>query len=192
MTPNNQEIELKFAISSSDFQRLLASLPQKATFVKKNSQIDTYYNAPDHNFLAPQHPHEWLSVRKRGSKIILNYKHFHPEGEEVFTHCDEYESEVSEQMESILKALNFRELVTVDKERTTFVTEDFEIALDNVKGQGYFIEIEALKIFNSVEETRVKLFEFAQSLGLDTSKPDNRGYPYLLLEKKGLLNKINF
>jgi len=189
MTPNNQEIELKFAISSSEFQRLLALLPKTATFVKKNSQVDTYYNAPDHNFLAPQHPHEWLSIRKRGNKTILNFKHWHPEGQEIFTHCDEYESEVSEQMEKILEELNFSRLITVEKERTVFVTGEFEIALDNVKELGYYIEIEALKLFNTIDETRAKLFEFARGLGLDVSKTDGVGYPYLLLKKKGLINQ---
>ena len=65
--------------------------------------------------------------------------------------------------------------------------EGFEIALDDVKELGFFIEIETTKNFGSVEIARSKIFEFAKELGLDASQPDERGYPYLLMEKKGLI-----
>jgi adenylate cyclase class IV len=59
--------------------------------------------------------------------------------------------------------------------------------LDIVKELGYFMEIEAMKNFGSVEETRKKLFEFAKNLGINVSKPDERGYAFLMAKKKGLV-----
>jgi len=59
-----------------------------------------------------------------------------------------------------------------------------EISLDIVKKLGYFIEIEAIKEFGSIEKTREKLFEFAKDLEIDLSKIEKRGYPLLLIKKK--------
>jgi adenylate cyclase class IV len=59
--------------------------------------------------------------------------------------------------------------------------------LDNVKELGFFIEIETIKDFDSVERAREKLFEFAQTLGIDTSNPDERGYAFLLMKKSGII-----
>jgi len=59
--------------------------------------------------------------------------------------------------------------------------------LDSVKELGNFIEIETIKDFGTVENVRERIFEFAKFLGVDISEPDKRGYPYLLLKKKGLV-----
>ena len=67
--------------------------------------------------------------------------------------------------------------------------DEFEIALDKVKDLGLFIEIEAIKDFGSVEKTRRELFEFAKSLGINVKNVDKRGYPYLLMRKRGLIKK---
>ena len=64
---------------------------------------------------------------------------------------------------------------------------EIEIDLDYIHELGYFIEIEALVDFGGIEETRKKIFEFAKELGIDTSNKVNRGYPYLLMKKRGLL-----
>ena len=64
--------------------------------------------------------------------------------------------------------------------------DEFEIALDDIKDLGHFIEIEAIRESGSVEETRKRLFEFAEQLDIDISKTQKRGYPYLLMKKMGL------
>ena len=64
--------------------------------------------------------------------------------------------------------------------------DEFEIGLDTVKDLGFFIEIESIKDFGSVEKTRKKIFEFAELLGIDHSR-ELRGYPFLLMKKKGLI-----
>ena len=132
-----------------------------------------------------------MRIGKRGDKTILNYKHWYiPEGGDTGTHCDEFETYIndSEQMKKIFSSLDFKKLITVDKEREVYVFKDeFEIVLDVVKDLGHFIEIEAKKDLGSVEETRKKLFEFAKNLGVDTSKLDKLGYPFLMMKKKGLV-----
>ncbi len=193
MAHQDTEIEIKIQVKEEAFFKVRERIKKIARLVRTSKQSDMYFNPPHRNFLQPKFPFEWLSIRSRGDKTILNYKHFYPENAEIHTHCDEFEMEISkpEQFQKIFSALNMLKLVTVEKEREAYVYGDeFEIALDTVKELGYFVEIEAAKSFGSVEETRKALFEFAKTLGIDTSKPDERGYPYLLMEKKGLTKQV--
>lgn len=192
MSHNDTEIEIKIKIDGNVFSKVRKKLEQTAKFEKKVRQSDEYFTPAHRNFVEPKFPFEWMSIRKRGDKTILNYKHFIPEDAEVHTHCDEFETEIknSEGLKKIFSAVNMKSLVTVDKEREVFIYNgEFEVALDIVKDLGYFIEIETMRDFGSVEEARKRLFELAKSLGVDTSNPDLRGYPYLMMEKKGLVRK---
>jgi adenylate cyclase class 2 len=191
MAANDTEIEIKIPVDKETFFKVREKL--KGNPVKKVQQKDDYFTPSHRNFVEPEFPFEWLSIRKRGDSFILNYKHFYPENVKTFTHCDEFETEIkdSEKIEKMFSALDLKKLVTVEKEREAFRHKnEFEIALDSVKDLGYFIEIEALKDFGSVELTREKLFEFARNLGIDVSNPDKRGYPFLLMEKRGLIKSL--
>lgn len=190
MAHNDIEIEIKVPVEKEVFLKVKEEVKKIARFVKKSKQVDDYFTPKHRNFVEPRFPFEWLSVRERDGTFILNYKHFHPENVEVMTHCDEFETEVKskDKLEKIFSALDLRKLVTVKKKREVFVYNDeFEIALDDVTDLGYFVEIETIKDFGSVEVAREKLMEFFKKLGIDTSKADKRGYPYLLMEKKGLI-----
>ena len=188
MPEKDREIEIKIQLEEREFLRIRDDASKIARFAKHSEQSDEYFTPNHRNFVEPRYPFEWLSIRKRGDKAILNYKHWYPENVETSTHCDEFEAEFkdAEKLRRIMSAINFRSLVTVEKEREMYVFEDiFEIAFDKVKGLGYFIEIEALKEFGSVEETRNKLFEFAKKLGIHVTEADKRGYPYALMKMKG-------
>ncbi len=190
MASGGKEVEIKLPVDQDSFLGVKDKIKDIAEFKKTVKQKDEYLTPSHRNFLDVKFPFEWLSIRERGDKAILNYKHFHPENVETFTHCDEFETEIQDldKLKGMFSALNFQSLVVVDKERDVYVYKDeFEVALDSVKDLGFFVEIEALKDFGSVEETREKLFEFAKSLSLNIDNPDKRGYPYLLMEKNGLI-----
>lgn len=188
----NIEIEIKVEVSQDTFESFRSFLKKKAQFVKGSFQTDEYFTPQHRNFLSPEYPYEWLSIRERSNKVILNYKHWYPENEEKSTHCDEFEVELSNyaNMSRIFEALDIKSLCKVIKEREIYnYNDEFEISMDKVEELGYFIEIEVKKDFGSIECANQKLIEFATRMGVDTNKRNYRGYPFLLLEKKGLLKK---
>jgi len=192
MASNDVEVEIKIQLDTATFSQIKERLKQLATFVKASQEVDDYYTPAHRDFLAPEFPFEWLRIRNKAGKTILNYKHWHPENTPHTTHCDEFETEVAkpEQLHKIFSALELKKMITVDKIRETYHYKDeFEIALDTVKELGHYIEIEALKDFGGIETTREKLLAFAQQLGIDASQVDKRGYPFILMEKKGLLKR---
>jgi adenylate cyclase class 2 len=189
MAHKDIEVEIKLPVDESTFLSVKNKLKNTAAFVKNKREVDDYFTPAHRNFLSPQFPFEWLRLRKQDNSVIFTYKHYYPENAEIDTHCDEFESEIKnpEIFGKILKALDFKKLITVDKFREAYRTADFEFALDKVEELGYFIEIEALKDLGGVSATRERLFEAARNLGINISTFDKRGYPYLLLKKKGLL-----
>src|SRR3990167_4571264 len=58
---------------------------------------------------------------------------------------EEYETEISNvgEFRKILNFLDFKKVVTIDKQREYWDCGDLEIALDKIAGLGSFIEVEA-------------------------------------------------
>jgi predicted adenylyl cyclase CyaB len=190
MAQDNIEVEIKVKISKDRFEKIKARVQKTAKFIKKTRQIDYYYNLLPKNFLKPEYPYEWLSIRDRGGKLLLNYKYWYPPGAKHTTHCDEYETEIGdkEQLDRIFKALNITEIVKVDKTRRTYVYKNkIEIAMDKVVGLGYFIEAEALKNEGGIDKTYEKLAEFLKSLGVRKIVTVPGGYALAMMKKKGLI-----
>ncbi|MFH0961208.1 MAG: class IV adenylate cyclase [archaeon] len=191
MAYSDTEVELKLRVGRRAFSAAEKTLNASGKFLSESRQIDTYYNHPKRDFLSPSHPFEWLSIRRRGAHTILNYKHFYPENARKTTHCTELETGVSDPGKAarILGALGFQKLVVVDKKRRNYSFRDFTVSLDRVAGLGLFAEIESERSFGSIKRTLAEIWRAAKALGLNKFKEDFRGYPYLLLEKAGLMRK---
>lgn len=190
MAHNDIEVEIKVSVSEEEFLKIKDKLKKIAKFEKITEQSDEYFDLANRSFLTPKYPFEWISIRKRGNKSILNFKKLYPPNSLEFTHCDEFDVEVNDadRLAKIFSSIDLKSLVTVDKTREVYnYNDEIEIDLDFIKELGYFIEIEALKDFGGVEETRKRIFEFAKEIGIDISNKVNRGYPYLLMKKRGLI-----
>ena len=177
-----KEIEIKLPVAPEIFQRVqaqLATLPLKSD----EKHLDIYFS-PNKGFIHEQFPYEWLSIRSRGTKHKVCYKHFHPAGAERHTHCDEHEflTDNPEAQTKLLQSLGFRPIITVDKHRQTFQFMDTEVALDTVKDLGHFIEIEANER-SDLDIGQAQVQEAVNALGLTGIKRDLRGYPFLLIER---------
>lgn len=188
MAFDNIEIEIKIKLSEiKEFNFVKEQINKIAEFKSEIQQVDEYFSPKHNDFLKEEFPYEWLSIRTRNSKSILNYKHFFPERAEKHEYCNEYELTISnsEILTQIFKSLGIISRVVVEKKRQTYLYKDeFEIVLDDVKDLGYFIEIEALKDLGGIEQTRKSLNELVLSLNLNPQNIDYRGYPFQLLNKK--------
>ncbi|WP_136799967.1 class IV adenylate cyclase [Desulfosediminicola ganghwensis] len=186
MSFNNTEIEIKLVVDPGEYERVKNELDEMAQYIGETDQVDHYFSPSNEGYMDEEYPYKWLSVRERGGRNILNFKHFYPEGGEKHSHCDEYETEISSPsaLKNILKELNIVKLVTVSKNRIVYLYKnDFEISLDRVENLGCFVEIEATKDHGGVDKTREKIMDVVLLLKLDSSRVDYRGYPFQLLEK---------
>lgn len=180
MAFNNTEVELKAPLTEPQFKAIKATLDAAAQFIGKSTQIDVYYVPSVQVQNRNKYPDTWVSIRRRDGKTLLNFKKYHSISDSEYTHCDEYETEISDpaSVDRILTGLNVEKLATVEKCRLSYTyKDDFEVALDQVKGLGKFIEVEALKDFGGVEAARNELFKILRSFGLDPASVDYEGYP---------------
>lgn len=181
MEKSDIETEIKVQVSEEEFQTLENFIKEKATFIKENKQVDTYYQPLHRKFLKEegQEIEEWLRIGIRGNKKILNYKNWYAN-----KYCDEYEVEIDNEknLDKILKILGLEEIAVVDKRRRTyFYLDKYEIAFDLVANLGYFIEIEVKNYSSSALEEYDQLLKMASHLGLNLNHIDKRGYPYHLI-----------
>jgi adenylate cyclase class 2 len=182
---NNIEVELKFPLLNA--REAASILGRVAGQGRSERQVDTYFNHPDRDFLAARPITEWLRIRETGHGAVLNYKHWHHTKEKRTVSCDEYETNIENAAAAkrLLEALGFNVLIVVDKTRKTWRYKDVEVAIDDVKELGAYVELEAKGRFKDIEEAKTHLYEVVKELDLQLGEQDLKGYPFLLLEKKG-------
>jgi len=175
------EVELKYPLKNP--KKTITWLNNNATKKSEKSQKDTYYIPKHRDFTKADPISEWLRLRE-SEKNTINYKHWHNKDSNDANSCDEYQTVVDiKSMSLILKALDFKKIIIVDKKRMTWDYKKAEIAIDNVTGLGYFIELEA-KEFSDIEQAKVHLFKLIEEIDVDVGKIDTKGYPWHLLENQ--------
>jgi predicted adenylyl cyclase CyaB len=162
---------------------------QKFDFVGKKEVLDVYFFDPKRKNLKPKNNKltECFRIRKKDSKAYIAHKtdNFNKQG--IWTYSDEEETEIKdfETMRTILTKLGFEELIIIDNFKHTFLTEKYEIVLEEVKNTGLFLEVERLKVNDDENIGKIKkeIFEFIKTLKIKTSEELNMGKPELMLKK---------
>lgn len=180
---SNKEIEIKVKVENS--QPLLEFLGKTAEFKGEKHQIDEYFSPTHRDFLDIRPVKEWLRLRSAGDRYTFNYKSWHFDEQGHSEYCDEHETEVGDidKIRTILQALDFRSLVTVDKVRKTWVYKSYEISLDLVQGLGDFVEIEYVGDTKGTNPKKIteEMMSFLDDIGCGKIERDYVGYPFLLL-----------
>ncbi len=183
-----KNIEIEIQVNIEDSKRLMDFLKKNAEFISKEHQIDEYFLPAHRNFIGVRPVNEWLRLRDSEGKYSINYKNWHRDKNGKSYHCDEYETKIEDlaQLKKILKVLNFKFLVKVDKLRKIWRYKDYEIAIDSVRGLGDFVEIEYIgKDVNvNPEVITQKMVDFLKELNCGEIKRNYVGYPFQLLFPK--------
>lgn len=177
---DEKEIEIKLHLDSSDYDRLLGTLENIATFIGEKHQIDMYYSPKAESFY--NKGDRCLRVRTEDDKSILTYKRIYSENtNEQF--IEEYETTIGDprMVDRILRALEYESEIIIDKFRKEYCTDTgFMIALDNVLNLGFFIEIENRNESDPLKTRNQHLTEFVQQLKLDISRRNIEGYSNMM------------
>jgi adenylate cyclase class 2 len=187
----NVEVEIKLKVDS--LEEVRRNLPSCGKLIKSINQIDEYFIPCQRDFFARKpEPVEWLRIRTNPDKVVFEYDtSVNKKAGEEHGWSEEYETEISnpEEFRKILGFLDFKKVITVDKNREYWDCGDMEVVLDDVKDLGSFVEVEAKRKFNDTKEALKKCTEFAKEIGIKNVEKSRitKGYPYLLLEKKQLI-----
>ncbi len=186
MANKDIEIEIKLPLNNKD---------EVTNFLNKNAEIktvdlrqkDTYYTPAHKDFIDADHPYQYLRVRESEKGDFFTYKHCHPENSNKVEYFDEFETKVdsSESLFKILNILEFKEILIVDKVRSTWQFDDVEIAIDEVKDYGVFIELELTSHSDNPKEAKKYLFSVLEKFNAEVGEEDQDGYVFGILKKQG-------
>lgn len=182
----NIEVEIKIEIDN--FEAIKAKVATVGKLIKSIHQVDDYFIPSHRDFFAQKpHPTEWLRIRTNPDKVTFEYdKSINKKANGEQECAEEYETEISnvEEFRKILNFLDFKKVVTVDKQREYWDCGDLEIALDKIEGLGSFIEVEAKGNFENTADAKKACLKFLADLGIKNAEDVqiNKGYPVLLLE----------
>jgi adenylate cyclase class 2 len=132
-------------------------------------------------------------LRSKNGKSLLTFKVKRFDDSGKWLYSDEYETEVSdhETAQKIIECLGLKPLVKIENERHVFVNDRYEIVLEDVKGLGLFLEVEAFGVEDDADADKInqEISAFIQSLGVDVGEDADLGKPELMLKKSLAENK---
>ncbi len=157
------------------------------------SVTDTYFKSEDHSRLSPGDDFRLtasLRLRDKGKKYHLTYKNDYFDQAGAWLYSDEHEIEISDikTFHAILTALHYKELIAVKNKKHLCRVDGYEIALEEVKGLGNFIEIEycekkAIRK-NKIEALKEVMRQYLRGKQIKFGEELNAGKPELILRKQ--------
>lgn len=184
----NIEVEIKVKVEN--LEEIKRKVSKIGKLIKAIKQTDDYYIPVQRDFFAnkPQ-PIEHLRIRTNPDKVVFEYtKSVNMRADGDYDYAEEYETEISNpgELKKILGFLDFKKYVTIEKQREYWICGDIEIALDDIKGVGTFVEAEAKGDFKDDKEAKKACIEFLESLGIKDVENNQikTGYPQLFMEKQ--------
>lgn len=180
-----KNIEIEIQVQVEKIKPLLLFLASKGSNLKTNRQIDTYYTPSHIDFTLKRPVNEWLRLRDSDGTYSITYKNWHQDKHGKSQYCDEYETTLKEikQMKLIFAALGIKQIAEVDKERSTFIFEDFEISVDQVKKLGDFVEIEYKGKGATIQSNEItrKMISLLKEIGVGKIYRNYVGYPFQIM-----------
>lgn len=155
---------------------------------------DIYYFDPLRTNLKPDENNqinECFRVRKQNNKTFLTYKIDKFDENNIWLYSDEFETEVKneEQILNIINALGLKKLLVIKNKKTSYLTDKYEIVIEEVDKLGNFLEVELCTNEDvDVKKIKQEIQAFIDSLGLNVSKELHIGKPEMMI-RKGMLEE---
>lgn len=180
------EVEMKASLTGVSGKTLQHALA-RAGFSPRQTlrEIDIYFSSGTRDFKKTD---EALRLRScqdlsgnNAAQVFITYKG--PKLDAVSSTRTEYETAVGSlpAMRSLLEALGYRAMFTVDKTRREFALENVTLCLDTVEGLGDYLELEQMVEHEDGREPAVqKLLGLLDTLGVPREQLTRRSYLELL------------
>ena len=177
------EIELKLKLEQPEI--LIKWLKENAELVGTSEQSDQYFDPPNKSFTyvdaeGYKDADEWFRVRSSEKGNEICYKLWHRDektGKSLY--ADEIETGVDDpkQILKILERLKFKPTSLIEKHRESYKYKDFQFDCDEIKGLGFFVEIEFKGKIEDPTKGNQKIYDLIKEIGIKNWKKTKRGYP---------------
>ncbi len=184
-TPIDKEIEIKISLEKDQLEILKNWLKENAEYKGEFHQVDQYFNNPKDSFFkinkkGLKDARIFFRVRRADNKntTCLKYFHYEPENPSRTSHCDEYETKIEnpEVITQMYEKLGFEKDIIIDKKRRIYHYKEIEIAMDQVKNLGDFVELELKEQVKNVKAAKGELYELLKEIGITKYRVQEKGY----------------
>lgn len=153
--------------------------------------IDEYYYDPKREELKPDANNQLnhcLRLRTKNNDYSITYK------DDVFDggnwlYSNEYETKIEniDMLREIFNKLGLIKFIEIDNEKETFIYNDYEIVIENVKDLGIFMEVEYCTNEEiDVKDIKKQIQKFIDDLNLNVSEELNMGKPEMYMKKNNI------
>lgn len=183
-----KEIEILVEVLD-DVENVLKAL-DKFQYEGDKETIDVYYYDPLRDTLKPNSAgeiNECLRVRTKNDLAYVTYKVDNFDDNGKWLYSDEYETTIGDlvMLNKIIERLGLVPLLTIHNKKKTYVTDKYEIVLEDVKDLGHFLEVEFCTNEDvDVKKVKEEIQEFIDSLGIKVSEELNMGKPEMMIKRK--------
>ena len=193
-----KEIEIKIKLEEQQLkefrEKLELMIVEKKAKKKVVCQKDSYFNNPKKTFFfrtqGKDEKYFWdilrtVRIRECPGKNSINTKLRHIDERGKTLSRDEYEKRLENpELHGSLKLLKqkgYECKVVIEKTRTKYLVDDFEVAIDHLeKGvKGRFVEVELKKEDVSVEDGMAMIHSFLKEMGIATCTWFDRSYLHM-------------
>ena len=133
---------------------------------------------------------EWLRVRDTKEEKTINYKNFGNHDGNNKISCKEIEVGIDDYngMLEMLNALDFKQIIVVEKTRNSFEYNNIIISIDSIENLGDFIELEfKTNLYDNEDESMNYIMHTIEELGIKVGNQIFAGYPQLVMEKNNCI-----
>ena len=160
-------------------------------YVGLNHTIDEYYYDPLRDDLKPDNNNQLancLRLRAKNDNYYVTYKNDVFEGEK-WLYSNEYETKIEsiEMMKEVFERLGLKKFLEIDNNKEIYKTDKYEIALEDVKDLGIFLEVEYCTDEDvDVSKIKEEKEEFIDKLEINVSEELNMGKPEMYMHKHNI------
>jgi predicted adenylyl cyclase CyaB len=183
--------EIEILVEVYDDIQTIKNALKNYDYIGLKHTIDEYYYDPKREDLKPDNNNQLshcLRLRSKNNDYLITYK------DDVFEngkwlYSNEYETRIEskEVLKEILDKLGLKKLIEIDNEKEIYKTDKYEIALENVKDLGLFMEVEYCTSDDvDVDKIKNEIQLFIDSLNIKVSKELNMGKPEMYLRKHNI------
>lgn len=178
------EIEAKFPLINKEYTfDKLNKIGEKTE--TNNIQKDIYYTPAHENFLNKEPISEWLRIRNTNDEKTINYKNWSSNGKNNKISCKEIEVGIDDYngMLEILSALDFKQIIVVEKVRNSWEYNGIVISVDTISNLGDFIELEfKTNLFDNEDDSLNYIKDTIKNLNIEVGNQIFAGYPQLVMK----------
>ena len=178
--------EIEILVEVYDDINKVKNILKKYKYGGLKHTVDEYYYDPKRRTLKPDKNNQLshcLRLRRKNKDYYITYKDDVFQGDK-WLYSNEYETKVEsiKILKQIFKKIGLKKFIEINNKKEIYFTDKYEIALENVKDLGMFLEVEySTNDDVSVVDIKNEIQRFIDELNINVSKELTMGKPEMYM-----------